>query len=47
MRLFGGRYGVDVVLKRDDPTYQEILDFLEVNRAKRIEDVEDVLEFFA
>ena len=47
VRLFGGRYGLDLVAKRDDPAYQEILDFLEVNKAKRVEDVKDVLEFFA
>jgi hypothetical protein len=47
IRILAGRYGLDVTLPRNDPTFMEMEDYLKQNGAKRIEDARDVLAFFS
>jgi hypothetical protein len=47
VRILGGRYGLDVMIREDNITYKEIQSSLDSCDAKRIDDVRDVEAFFS
>jgi hypothetical protein len=47
IRITAGKFGLDTTLPRNDPTLEEMQDFLTQNAAKRIEDARDILSFFS
>ncbi|MHB1909713.1 MAG: hypothetical protein ACYCQJ_12730 [Nitrososphaerales archaeon] len=47
VRLAAGKYGLDLTLARNDPTLEEIEEYLKISGAKRIEEAREVLAFFS
>lgn len=47
IRIAAGRYGLDLSLARNDPTLEEIEDYLKQHAAKSIEEAREVLAFFS
>ncbi len=47
IRILGGRYGLDMVAAKEEPTLDEIQTFLDSRDAKRIEEVKEVEAFFS
>ena len=45
VRAIAGRYGVDMTMRKDDPTYGEVLDVL--SKAKRIQGAKDPSVFLS
>jgi hypothetical protein len=46
IRVVAGKYGLDLTLPRNDPTLEEINDYLKQHAAKRLEEARDILAFF-
>jgi hypothetical protein len=47
LRVIGGRYGLDMVVGKDEPTIEEIQVFLDSRDAKKVEEVKEVEAFFS
>jgi len=47
VRIVAGRYGVELSLPKDDPTLQEIREFLEMHNARRIVETNETSAFFS
>jgi hypothetical protein len=47
LRVLGGRYGLDMLMGKDEPTLEEIQAFLDSKDAKKVEEVKEVEAFFS
>jgi hypothetical protein len=47
LRVLGGRYGLDMMVGKDEPTLEEVQAFLDSKDAKKVEEVKEVEAFFS
>lgn len=47
VRIAAGRYGLELTLRKDDPTLQEIREFLDTHDARKIVESNETAAFFS